>query len=99
MMMAELMSLWKMVPMAMGYAAIFFGYGNQPCTKEVRSEVFWDELVIGSYPLAQFADGIDSLYVHLFDDVCPPSECVCCSLQLCTPDTPPEVCRSEGCMG
>ena len=44
------------------YATIFFGYGNQPCTKEVWSEVLWDELVIGSYPLlSQFADGIDSL--------------------------------------
>ena len=61
-MMAELMSLWKMVPMAMGLMPpSFFGYGNQPCTKEVWSEVLWDELVIGSYPLAQFADGIDSL--------------------------------------
>ena len=34
------------------YATIFLGYGNQPSTKEVWSEVFWDELVIGSYPLA-----------------------------------------------
>ena len=34
------------------YATIFLGYGNQPSTKEVWSEVLWDELVIGSYPLA-----------------------------------------------
>ena len=34
------------------YATIFLGYGNQPSTKEVWSEVLWDELVVGSYPLA-----------------------------------------------
>ena len=34
------------------YATIFLDYGNQPSTKEVWSEVLWDELVIGSYPLA-----------------------------------------------
>ena len=33
------------------YATIFLGYGNQPSTKEVWSEVLWDELVVGSYPL------------------------------------------------
>ena len=44
------------------YATIFLGYGNQPSTKEVWSEVLWDELVVGSYPLlAQLTDGIDSL--------------------------------------
>ena len=52
-MMAELMSLWKMVPMAMGLLPPFFlGYWNQPSTKEVWSEVLWDEQVIGSYPPA-----------------------------------------------
>ena len=34
------------------YATIFLGYRNQPNTKEILSEVFWDELVVGSYPLA-----------------------------------------------
>ena len=44
------------------YATIFLGYGNQPSTKEERSEVLWDELVVGGYPLlAQLTDGIDSL--------------------------------------
>ena len=33
-------------------ATIFLGYGNQPSTKEEWSEVLWDELVVGSYPLA-----------------------------------------------
>ena len=47
---AELMSLWKMVPMAMGLMPpSFFGCGNQPSTKEEWSEVLWDELAIGSY--------------------------------------------------
>ena len=32
-------------------ATIFLGYGNQPSMKEVLSEVLWDELVVGSYPL------------------------------------------------
>ena len=32
-------------------ATIFLGYGNQPSTKEVMSEVHWDELMVGSYPL------------------------------------------------
>ena len=32
-------------------ATIFLGYGNQPSTKEVWSEVLWNELVVGSYPL------------------------------------------------
>ena len=41
------------------YATIFLGYWNQPSTKEVWSEVLWDELVVGRYPL--FADDIDSL--------------------------------------
>ena len=44
------------------YATIFLGYWNQPSTKEVLSEVLWDEQVIGSYPLfTQLTDGIDSL--------------------------------------
>ena len=44
------------------YATIFLGYWNQPSTKEVWSEVLWDELVVGSYPLlAWLTDGIDSL--------------------------------------
>ena len=34
------------------YATIFLGYWNQPSTKEVWPEVLWDELVVGSYPLA-----------------------------------------------
>ena len=33
------------------YTTIFLGYGNQPSTKEEWSEVLWDELVVGSYPL------------------------------------------------
>ena len=44
------------------YSTIFLGYGNHPSTKEVWSEVLWDELVVGSCPpLAQLTDGIDSL--------------------------------------
>ena len=44
------------------YATIFLGYGNQPSTKEVWSEVLWDELVVGSYLLLLWLiDGIDSL--------------------------------------
>ena len=52
-MITELMSLWKMVPMAMGLIVppSFLAMGNQPSTKEVWSEVLWDELVVGSYPL------------------------------------------------
>ena len=34
------------------YATIFLGYWNQPSTKEEWPEVLWDELVVGSYPLA-----------------------------------------------
>ena len=34
-----------------GSYATFIGYGNQPSTKEVWSEVLWDELMVGSYPL------------------------------------------------
>ena len=63
-MMAELMSLWKMVPIAIGLIMppSFLAMRNQPSTKGVWPEVLWDELVVGSYPLlAQLTDGIDSL--------------------------------------
>ena len=50
---AESMSLWEDGPYGNGpsYATIFLGYWNQPSTKEVWSDVLWDELVVGSYPL------------------------------------------------
>ena len=79
------------------YVTIFLGYGNQPSTKEVWSEVHWDEL----WWLAAI------LFLHSLQMALTASEFICLMLSALNSsasaalfsfaffDRPPEVCSGE----